>query len=46
MGAEKAIDQALAWNIGTTGMMTSRLEIAMASPSAHMRPCSTLERCE
>ena len=45
-GAEKASDQALAWNMGTTGMATSRLESAIASPWAHMRPCSTLERCE
>ena len=44
--AEKAIDQALAWNMGTTGIMRSRLEMAKASPMAHIRPCSTLERWE
>ena len=46
IGAENAMDQALAWNIGTTGMATSRLESAIASPSAHISPCSTLERWE
>jgi hypothetical protein len=34
----------LAWNIGTTGMMVSRLDSASASPAQLDSACSTLER--
>ena len=37
--------QALAWNIGTTGITTSRSETATVSTSIAPIECSTLERC-
>ena len=46
IGAVSAIDQPLAWNIGTTGMTTSRHEIPNTSVQAIAIACSTLERCE
>ena len=46
IGAVSAMPQQLAWNIGTTGMTTSREEMPMASPEVAIMECSTLERCE
>src|ERR1700681_97904 len=46
IGAVSAIDQPLAWNIGTTGITTSRQEIPNMSVQAVTIACSTLERCE
>ena len=46
IGAVKASDQPLAWNIGTTGSTTSRDDRPLQSGSAAMKACSTLERCE
>src|SRR5947208_2065079 len=46
IGAVSAIDQPLAWNIGTTGMTTSREEIPNISGQQVAIACSTLERCE
>src|SRR5258708_39315347 len=46
IGAVSATDQPLAWNIGTTGMTTSRHEIPNMSVQAVTIACSTLERCE
>ena len=46
IGAVKASPQQLAWNIGTTGMMTSRDDTPMASPMLAIIECSTFERCE
>ena len=46
IGVEKASDQQLAWNIGTTGITTSREAMPLESGSAAMKACSTLERCE
>ena len=37
---------ALAWNIGTTGITTSRSDTATVSASIAPIECSTLERCE
>ena len=45
-GAEKASDQPLAWNIGTTGMMRSREERPSMSGWAATSEWMTLERCE
>jgi hypothetical protein len=45
-GVEKASDHPLAWNIGTTGITTSRAEMFLESGSAAMKACRTLERCE
>ena len=38
--------QALAWNIGTTGITTSRSLTAAASATSAPIECSTVERCE
>ena len=46
IGEVSARPQQLAWNIGTTGRMTSRDEQPMASGMAAIIECSTLERCE
>ena len=46
IGAVSAMPQQLAWNIGTTGITTSREEMPMASPEVAIIECSTLERCE
>ena len=46
IGEVKASPQQLAWNIGTTGRITSREETPMASACAAIIECSTLERCE
>src|SRR5579862_1481115 len=46
IGEVKASPQQLAWNIGTTGRITSREETPMASAGAAIIECSTLERCE
>ena len=46
IGAVSASPQQLAWNIGTTGMMTSRDDTPMASPMLAIIECSTFERCE
>ena len=37
---------ALAWNIGTTGMIVSRSETAAASATIAPIECRTVERCE
>ncbi|MNO09403.1 hypothetical protein D3C81_2325580 [compost metagenome] len=38
--------QALTWNIGTTGRITSLAEQPSASGMADAYECSTVERCE
>ena len=43
---DKASPQQLAWNIGTTGSITSREEHADHVRLAAINACSTLERCE
>ena len=45
-GQEKARPQALAWNIGTTGSTTSRLERPITSCCSVTSVCRKLERCE
>ena len=37
---------ALAWNIGTTGMIVSRSETPAASATSEPIECRTVERCE
>ena len=46
IGAAKANDQALAWNIGTTGIIVSRLATAIASAAQVAIAWITFERCE
>ena len=46
IGQEKASDQPLAWNSGTTGMTTSREATPLQSGITAIMACSTLERCE
>ena len=47
IGAASASPQQLAWNIGTTGRMTSNsIATSMASGIAAIIECRTLERCE
>jgi hypothetical protein len=46
MGAEKAKDQPLAWNRGTTGIATSREPMPRKSAPLTDSEWSTLERCE
>ena len=46
MGAEKASDQPLAWNSGTTGMTASREDRPRKSGAHTAMACSTFERCE
>ena len=46
IGEVSASPQQLAWNIGTTGSTTSRLDIPMASGALAIIECSTFERCE
>src|SRR3569832_132541 len=46
IGALNARPLALAWNIGTTGRMESRLQTACASVCAHIIACNMFERCE
>ena len=45
-GAENATPQALAWNIGTTGRITSRCDRPITSGCRVIRVWRTLERCE
>ena len=45
-GAACAMPQALAWNIGTTGIATSRTREAERVGRVHAIVCSTVERCE
>ena len=45
-GAACAMPQALAWNIGTTGIATSRTERPNALGAFTAMVCSTVERCE
>lgn len=45
-GTEYGRPQALTWNIGTTGRITSCAEQPSASGSADPYECSTVERCE
>jgi hypothetical protein len=44
-GAACAMPQALAWNIGTTGMARSRTERPKAFGAMTAIVCSTVERC-
>ncbi len=44
IGADCASPHALAWNIGTTGKIVSRLEMPIASGCTAIIACSTLER--
>ena len=46
IGQVSARPQVLAWNIGTTGRIVSAADTPMASGSAAIMVCSTLERCE
>ena len=46
MGALCARPQAFAWNMGTTGKITSRDEMPIESGMQAIIACSTLERCE
>ena len=45
-GAAKAMPQALAWNMGTTGSTLSMERMPSASALLTASECSTLERCE
>ena len=44
--APKGMPQALAWNIGTTGIIVSRSQRPMQSTCDRPRVCSTRARCE
>src|SRR5215467_12553992 len=46
IGAANIIAQQLAWNMGTTGITTSRDEYPFMSELLAISPCRTLERCE
>ena len=43
IAAVKGMPQALTWNIGTTGRITSRCAMSMASGSAETSECSTCD---
>ena len=46
MIAPNGMPHALAWNIGTTGIIVSRSQMAMQSTCERPRVCSTSARCE
>ena len=45
-GPTKAIPQALAWNMGTTGRITSEVLPPTTEDCSAMKVCRKLERCE
>ena len=46
MAATYGMLQALTWNIGTTGRITSRADRFITSGRGVAKACSTMERCE